>query len=565
MSQTILRREPRELPPDWQWPEDMHPVLRQVYARRNLNAVGDLNLALSGIAPVSSFEVLDAAVALLLKHRDNRIVIAGDYDSDGATSTALMLLCLREFGFRNVSYFVPDRFRLGYGLSPGAVDAIIERSADLIVTVDNGISSVAGIDVARAAGIDVLVTDHHLPPEQLPDANVIVNPNLPDVAFPGKNLAGVGVAFYVLAALGRALGQQARVAEYLDLVALGTVADVVPLDHINRILVRQGLERIRAGRCRAGIRSLCEVAKVQLRDVTSATLAFQLGPRLNAAGRLTEMSVGVECLLADGDSQALTWARQLDELNRSRREMEGSMRTQALEIVDSLQLDDSDESSARRILVLEHADWHEGLVGLIASRVRERSGCPSFAFARAADGLKGSGRSIPGFHMRDALAEVDALHPNLIARFGGHAMAAGLTIAHQDLARFREVIEALAMRRIAAEDLQRIVQSDGALSCEYLNAEAAIAVREGGPWGQGFPEPLFDGEFVLRDWRWLADAHLRMSLEAEDRNIVEAIAFNSEFSQPQADMRLRVAYRLSINDYFGDGRLQLIVEHCESL
>ena len=475
-----------------------------------------------------------------------------------------MLLCLREFGFTDVRYFIPDRFKLGYGLSVGAVDSIRECDPDLIVTVDNGISSAAGIAAARAAGIDVLVTDHHVPPEVLPDANVIVNPNLPGTQFHGQNLAGVGVAFYVLAALGRALDMPVQVAKYLDLVALGTVADLVRLDRGNRILVRQGLERIRAGHCCAGIRALCEVAGVQLPDVTAATLGYQIGPRLNAAGRLDEMSIGVDCLLAESQSAAMALARRLDELNRSRREMEVTMRNEALEIVAALSID-PDEADLQRVLVLQHPNWHEGLVGLIASRVRERSGCPSFAFAPAGDRLKGSGRSVPGFHLRDALAELDALNPNIIEQFGGHAMAAGLSLRAENFSQFKDAMEGIAASRLAADDLRRVIHSDGELATAHLTIDAATAVRDAGPWGQGFPEPLFDGEFVIREWRWLKEAHLRLSIAADDGRVVEAIAFNSEFREPETDARIRAAFRLSINDYFGDGRLQLIVEHCERL
>jgi single-stranded-DNA-specific exonuclease len=562
MSLSIRRRDRRAESADWQWPEDLHPVLRQVYERRNLSAAEDLNLALGGIAPVGSFAVLESAVELLLQHRDRRIVIAGDYDSDGATSTALMLLCLRELGFADVGYFIPDRFTLGYGLSVGAVEQIAALDAELIVTVDNGIGSVDGVAAARAAGIDVLITDHHVSPEQLPDANVIVNPNLPGTDFPGQHLAGVGVAFYVLAALGRALDNPTCVTRYLDLVALGTVADLVRLDRGNRILVQQGLARIRAGHCRPGIRALCDTANVRADSVTAETLAFQIGPRLNAAGRLEEMSVGVECLLSESAAQAKTHAVRLDQLNRSRRDIEATMRAQAMDIVESLALDDAD---TRRIIVLDHDDWHEGIVGLIASRVRERSGYPSFAFAPAANGLKGSGRSVPGFHLRDALAELDALHPGVIDHFGGHAMAAGLSLSSENLGRFRTAIEEVAARRVDDEALRRVLHTDGELESQYLSIDSAVAIRAGGPWGQGFPEPMFDGEFSIKNWRWLKDVHLRLDLEAGDGRMVEAIAFNSEFTEPEAGGRIRAAYRLSINEYFGDGRLQLIVEHCEHL
>jgi single-stranded-DNA-specific exonuclease len=310
---------------------------------------------------------------------------------------------------------------------------------------------------------------------------------------------------------------------------------------------------------------LCEIAGASLADVSASTLAYQIGPRLNAAGRLDEMSIGVECLLTDSPAEARTLATRLDTLNHSRRELEATMRAQALEIVDALAIDAPDSGDERRVLVLKHDDWHEGLVGLIASRIRERSGCPSFAFAPAGDELKGSGRSVPGFHLRDALAELDALNPGLISRFGGHAMAAGLSLRGADLGRFTAALEAIAARRLTAEDLRRVLHTDGELESRYLSVDAAAAVGQGGPWGQGFPEPLFDGEFRIREWRWLKDAHLRMQLATDDGRRVEAIAFNSEFTEPETDARIRAAYRLSINRYFGDARLQLIVEHCEPL
>ena len=562
MTVHIERRQPQTQAAGWNWPQQLHPVLRQVYERRDIAGPDDLQTELAGIEPVGSFTVLESAAQLLLEHRARRVVVVGDYDSDGATSTALMVLCLRAFGFEDVRYFVPDRFALGYGLSVAAVERIRELEPSLLVTVDNGISSFDGVAAARAAGIDVLVTDHHIAPERLPQANVIVNPNLPGTQFRGQHLAGVGVAFYVLAALGRLLGQAPRVATWLDLVALGTVADVVRLDRCNRILVEQGLQRIRAGHCRPGIAALCERAGVKLPDVTAMTLAFQLGPRLNAAGRLDDMSIGIECLLADDENAAAQCAGRLDALNRSRRELEATMREQALDIVAGLELEDAEEDAQRRVHVLSHAQWHEGLVGLIASRVRERSGLPSFAFAPAGTVLKGSGRSIPGFHLRDALAEVDALHPGLIDRFGGHAMAAGLSLDTAALPTFSAALQSVAARRIDPETLRRVLHSDGELEPGYLSLDAACAVRDGGPWGQGFPEPLFDGVFRIVEWRWLKDVHLRLQLTTDDGRQIEAIAFNSEFTDPRPELPVRIAYRLSVNDYFDDARLQLIVEHC---
>ncbi|MGD8340981.1 MAG: DHHA1 domain-containing protein, partial [Gammaproteobacteria bacterium] len=405
-------------------------------------------------------------------------------------------------------------------------------------------------------------TDHHLPPDELPDATAIVNPNMARTSFPCKSLAGVGVAFYLLAALGKALGSPSVVSKYLDIVALGTVADLVRLDQANRILVDQGLKRIRAGRCRPGIRALLEVAASAPETVTTATLGYRIGPRLNAAGRLDDMSVGVRCLITESQADARSLAEALDGLNRDRQSIEAEMKAEAMRIVDDLTLADSDLPP---VICLRRDGWHEGLVGLVASRVKERFHRPCFAFATTDNGdLKGSGRSIPGFHLRDALAEVDARHPDLIARFGGHAMAAGLTLDPAAFDRFAAAVLGVAADRIDAETLHKKILSDGGLEPEHLNLGVAKLLRDALPWGQGFPEPCFDDRFALLEKRTLKDAHLKLSLQPEaGGRTVSAIAFHqADADWPVGDVR-RVAYRLSVNDYFADERVELIVEFIE--
>jgi single-stranded-DNA-specific exonuclease len=512
------------------------------------------------------------AVDLLSAHRDSTIVIVGDFDADGATSTALMVLTLRDLGFARVEFRIPDRFREGYGLSAALVRTLDPSAAGLIVTVDNGISSHDGVSEARARGIDVLITDHHLPPDVLPDANVIVNPNLISSSFPAKSLAGVGVAFYLLAALGKALGSPAAVTRYLDLVALGTVADLVKLDQPNRILVDQGIRRMRAGQCRPGVRALLAVAGSDPASVTTSTLGYRIGPRLNAAGRLDDMSVGVKCLVSDSDAEAKALAATLDSLNRSRQDIEAGMRAEALAIVDEIDIEDGQLPAA---ICLKRDDWHEGIVGLVASRVKERYHRPCFAFAATESGeLKGSGRSIPGFHLRDALADLDAQHPSLIARFGGHAMAAGLTLPPESFEPFVAAMTAIATNRIAADWLAKTILSDGDLPPEHMSVEVARLLRDAVPWGQGFPEPCFDDHFELIESRTLKDAHLKLKLKAVPSangnasavghaTVISAIAFHqADVHWPVGAVR-RIAYRLSVNDYFADDRVELIVDYIE--
>jgi single-stranded-DNA-specific exonuclease len=445
------------------------------------------------------------------------------------------------------------------------VDAVAAQAPRLLVTVDNGISSVAGVAAARERGIDVLVTDHHLPPAVLPDANVIVNPNVPGSDFAGKQLAGVGVLFYLLAALGRALGSPTAVSRYLDLVALGTVADLVHLDRLNRILVAEGIARIRAGSCRPGIRALCEVAGVRASEATAETLGFHIAPRLNAAGRLDDMTIGVRCLLAESAAEAARLATTLHDLNRDRRALEAGMQREAIELIESVT--DLDRERLPSLICLCSDGWHEGLVGLIASRIKERYHRPTFAFAPADGGmLKGSGRSIAGFHLRDALAEVDAQHPGLIARYGGHAMAAGLTLPAAAFERVRRALEEVAAAKLEADALTARMLTDGELLPEEMTLAVARALRDFGPWGQGFPEPCFDGCFELVDQRLLKETHLKMTLRPlTSRATVDAIAFNHGAATWPAGTQLRVVYRLAINDYRATSKVQLIVSHVEAV
>ncbi len=540
---------------------ELHPVIARIYAARGVHGPAELDYRLNRLLPIGSLGGLDAAVDLLLAHRDSRITVIGDFDADGATSTALVLRCLRRFGFADVDYLVPNRFDYGYGLSPEIVAVAAERSPGLIITVDNGISSVAGVAAARALGIDVLVTDHHLPPQELPRANVIVNPNLEGSEFGSGNLAGVGVAFYLMAALGRRLendGQDkaARLpAEYLDLVALGTVADVVRLDHNNRILVRQGLERIRAGKTVPGIRALLRVAGRSAENLVSTDLGFAVGPRLNAAGRLDDMSVGIECLLTDNEAAAAQLAGELDAINHERRDIEARMREQAFAAVDSIPLEDLPNCVA-----LYDERWHAGIVGLIASRVKERCHRPVIAFAQASpDELKGSGRSVAGVHMRDLLEAVSSQSPGLIRKFGGHAMAAGLSIAPADFPAFCSVVKAQMERVYGDADFTGAILTDGALPPDALNLGFARELREAGPWGAGFPEPVFQGDFQVAEQRVVGDRHLKLKVLAQGAaRPLDAIAFNQEHPGLRGDVRL--AYRLDVNEFRGIESAQLVVE-----
>jgi single-stranded-DNA-specific exonuclease len=557
------------------WP-DVHPVLARAYRARGVATPDELALTLDRLLPVSSLDSVAAAAELLLTYRDRRVLVIGDFDADGATSTALIVRALRGWGFGAVDFLVPNRFEYGYGLTPEIVALAAQRSPQLIVTVDNGISSVAGVAAARAAGIEVLITDHHLPGTELPDARVIVNPNLPGAQFGSRALAGVGVAFYVMVALHRELSSRQLLpagaplpTDFLDLVALGTVADVVPLDLNNRILVAQGLRRIRAGRCSAGIRALLEVAGRNLTQLTATDLGFAVGPRLNAAGRLDDMSIGIRCLLADSPTEASMLAARLDQLNQERRGIEAKMQETALAAVRGLrdaELAAGPGGRRRAALCLYDPGWHQGVVGLVASRLKERLRRPVVAFADNADGtLRGSARSVPGVHIRDVFDSVAARHPGLLVRFGGHAMAAGLTLERERLDAFAQAFEAEVERLAAGAALADAVESDGALSVEEISLTTAEALREGGPWGQAFPEPCFDGEFDITRTRQVGERHLKMWVEvAGTGRRFDAIAFNllEPGREPgRIPARARLVYRLDINEYGGERRLQLLVDH----
>jgi len=547
------------------------PLFARLYASRGVTTSEQLDYGLAGLAPVGSLDNIDAAVALLLEYRDKRIIVVGDFDVDGATSTALVLRCLHDFRFTDVDYLVPNRFEFGYGLSPEIVQVAADREPQLIITVDNGISSINGVKAAKEAGIAVLVTDHHLPAEELPDADVIVNPNLADSRFASRNLAGVGVAFYLMAALGRQLAKDGEddagkvPARYLDLVALGTVADVVPLDHNNRILVQQGLNRMRAGRTVAGIKALLTQSGRQASRVVSTDLGFAVGPRINAAGRLEDMSVGIECLLTDDPAVATQHAASLDEINKERREIESTMREQAFAYVDAL-----DAKKWPACVCVYEESWHQGVVGLIAARVREKCHRPVIAFAKESDGfLKGSARSIAGVHARDLLEAVSSTHPGLISKFGGHAMAAGLTIAADGYRAFADAV-ALQMERLYPDaDFSGAIVSDGAITDEDVARwggllETAKALRDAGPWGSGFPEPMWSGDFELIEQRTVGENHLKMRLRAVDgRNVIDAIAFNQ--AGPAFRGVVQLAYKLDVNEWRGKESPQLIVEQIAAL
>ena len=546
--------------------KSLDPVYARLFAMRGITDVSELDYGLANLAPVSSLDNVDAAVDLLLSKRDQRIIIVGDYDVDGATSTALMLRCLHDFGFKDVDYRVPNRFEYGYGLTPEIVRVAAASSPALIITVDNGISSIAGVEEAKSKGIDVLITDHHLPGTDLPNADVIVNPNLPGSRFASGNLAGVGVAFYVIAALGMALERQgqkgaSRVpANYLDLVALGTVADVVPLDHNNRILVEQGIRRMRAGRTVPGISALLQQAGRQARRTVSTDLGFAVGPRLNAAGRLDDMSLGIECLLTNDHETAARHAATLDQINKDRREIESTMNDQAFAYVDTL--------DARRLpacVCLYEPSWHQGIVGLIASRVKDRCHRPVIAFANENDGfLKGSARSISGVHVRDLLESISSARPGLIDKFGGHAMAAGLTIAEGAYEEFKALAETQLAQLYPDADFSGAIVSDGPLPGDALNLPFARALREAGPWGSGFPEPMWNGDFDVLEQRTVGEKHLKLRVRpAAGGSPVDAIAFNQ--AGPVHRGVVQLAYRLDVNEYRGVESAQLIVEQIASL
>ncbi|GFM52326.1 single-stranded-DNA-specific exonuclease RecJ [Pseudomonas cichorii] len=567
-----MRIEPRLLPDTLPFLGDLPPLLTRLYAARGVMSEDELDKVLKRLIPYRELKGIDAAVDLLvtaLRERQ-RILIVGDFDADGATASTVGVLGLRLFGAAHVDYLVPNRFEYGYGLTPEIVEVALQRKPQLLITVDNGISSVEGVAAAKAAGLSVLVTDHHLPGHELPKADAIVNPNQPGCTFPSKSLAGVGVIFYVLMALRVKLrelgwfhdGQHAEpnLAELLDLVALGSVADVVPLDANNRILVHQGLMRIRAGRARPGLRAILEVAGRDASRITSTDLGFILGPRLNAAGRLDDISVGIECLLCDDPALAREMAVQLDEMNQDRKSIEQGMQREALALLEDLTVE-----SMPFGLCLFKPDWHQGVNGILASRLKERYHRPTIAFASAGEGmLKGSARSVPGFHIRDALDAVAARHPELISKFGGHAMAAGLSLPEANFPMFAEAFDLEVRRQLNEDDLTGRLLSDGTLAVEEFNLDLARELRNAGPWGQHFPEPLFHGVFRLVNNYIVGKKHLKMVLETECGSTrLDAIAFGIDLEKwpVQGQCKVEVAYRLDLNEYRGNETVQLIVTH----
>jgi single-stranded-DNA-specific exonuclease len=572
LSRTIQRREAGSA---GGLPADMHPLLRRLYAARGIRGAKDLDLSLSQMIPVSQLGGIDAAVQLLCDHfvRGSRIIVVGDFDADGATSTALVVRQLTSLGFTGVGFIVPNRFQYGYGLTPQIVRLAAEQSPALIVTVDNGISSHAGVAEASGLGIDTLITDHHLPAATLPAATAIVNPNAPGDSFPSKVLAGVGVAFYLMAALTREMqlrgwcANPPPVTELLDLVALGTIADLVPLDRNNRVLVQQGLRRIRAGKCSPGIRALIECSNRTPAEVMATELGYQVGPRLNAAGRLDDMSVGIQCLLTDDPEAARALAARLAQLNQDRRELQLQMQQEALTAIEGMRAEDPLLPLG---LCLFDDSWHQGVVGLVASRIKERLHRPVIALARADETtLKGSARSVDGVHIRDVLDAIAASQPGLIEKFGGHAMAAGLTLPSAGLQQFREAFDREVRRWLRVEDAIGVVHSDGALRREEITLDTAHLLRDSGPWGQAFPEPLFDGCFEVQQVRVLSERHLKLDVRDGDGPGWEAIAFRhfDEDDAPTVEPRARVelAYRLDVNRYNGLQKLQLVVEHLRVL
>lgn len=587
---SIIRREHIN---DEHLPNDLEPIIKQIYACRGVTSAQQLDLKVANLQGLSTdnsnkqaLKGLDDACALLYQALLSKIkiVIVGDFDADGATSTALMMVALNLMGSTNHSFLVPNRFEYGYGLTPEIVDIAVNQGAQMLVTVDNGISCVAGVNRAKALGLQVIVTDHHLPGHELPNADAIVNPNQVGCLFPSKSLAGVGVAFYVMLALRSYLREQGyfvrqqidepNIAQLLDLVALGTVADVVSLDGNNRILVEQGLKRIRAGQTRPGIQALIEVANKNQQKLVASDFGFALGPRINAAGRLDDMSYGINCLLAPDLASARAMARDLDDLNKARREIEQGMQQEAEQVLKSLSFNKKhvDENNLPNAIALYQPDWHQGVIGIVAGRLKEKFHRPCIVFAKGNDvegnnvegntEIKGSARSIAGLHIRDLLEHIDSQYPNLIIKFGGHAMAAGLSISQENFEKFETVFNDLAGKWLKAEDLQSIILSDGELDITHLTLNFAEQLSAAGPWGQNFTEPLFDDFFTLVQQRIVGEKHLKLVVEKQGK-VFDGIAFNVDVNAwPNSQVKqVHLAYRLDVNEFRGKRTVQLMIEN----
>ncbi|EIU6777375.1 single-stranded-DNA-specific exonuclease RecJ [Vibrio parahaemolyticus] len=563
-------------------PDSIPPILKRIYINRGITDIAQLETSARGLHSYQKLGGIEQAVELLFQaiQEQKRIIVVGDFDADGATSSALSVLALRMLGSNNVDYLVPNRFEDGYGLSPEVVDQALELGAEMIMTVDNGVSSIEGVRYAKENGITVLVTDHHLPGQVLPEVDAMVNPNLDSCAFPSKALAGVGVAFYLMMALcvhmrkhnwfAQQGMQEPKLMELIDLVALGTVADVVPLDENNRILVHQGLQRIRAGKARPGIQALIEVAKRDARRLVASDFGFALGPRINAAGRLDDMSFGVELLMCNNIHAARRMASELDGLNQTRKEIEEGMKQEAMAFCERLQFGENSELPYG--LSLFQRDWHQGVIGILASRIKEKFHRPVIAFADGGEGtIKGSCRSIPGLHMRDALDFIDTQNPGLIIKFGGHAMAAGLTIKEQDFERFSRLFDEVVKKELDEAALKGVIHTDGELKPEEFSMHIAEQLRAGGPFGQAFPEPIFDGEFKVLHQKLVGEKHLKLMLEplykGHPTNVmIDGIAFNVDLRRwPDASVKtVRLAYKLDVNEFRGNQSLQLMIDHIEA-
>ncbi|ENS1773063.1 single-stranded-DNA-specific exonuclease RecJ [Vibrio parahaemolyticus] len=563
-------------------PDSIPPILKRIYINRGITDIAQLETSARGLHSYQKLGGIEQAVELLFQaiQEQKRIIVVGDFDADGATSSALSVLALRMLGSNNVDYLVPNRFEDGYGLSPEVVDQALELGAEMIMTVDNGVSSIEGVRYAKENGITVLVTDHHLPGQVLPEVDAMVNPNLDSCTFPSKALAGVGVAFYLMMALcvhmrkhnwfAQQGMQEPKLMELIDLVALGTVADVVPLDENNRILVHQGLQRIRAGKARPGIQALIEVAKRDARRLVASDFGFALGPRINAAGRLDDMSFGVELLMCNNIHAARRMASELDGLNQTRKEIEEGMKQEAMAFCERLQFGENSELPYG--LSLFQCDWHQGVIGILASRIKEKFHRPVIAFADGGEGtIKGSCRSIPGLHMRDALDFIDTQNPGLIIKFGGHAMAAGLTIKEQDFERFSRLFDEVVKNELDEAALKGVILTDGELKPEEFSMHIAEQLRAGGPFGQAFPEPIFDGEFKVLHQKLVGEKHLKLMLEplykGHPTNVmIDGIAFNVDLRRwPDASVKtVRLAYKLDVNEFRGNQSLQLMIDHIEA-
>ena len=565
----------RDVPDGINLPDSIHPVLKRIYASRNIKSSEDLDYSLGSLIPYEELGGIDDAVILLQEMitQKKRILIVADFDADGATSCALAIRGLTAMGAEDVIYVVPNRFEHGYGLSPKIVDVALDHDPDLIVTVDNGISSISGVEHAKKNGIKVLITDHHLPGDKLPSADVIINPQLKEDKFPSKNLAGVGVIFYILLALRAKLKAEnwfdeknikyPNLANLLDLVALGTISDLVPLDKNNRTMVAHGLKLMRKNKSKAGILAILNQSGRQLSTLTSGDLSFAIAPRLNAAGRLTDMSLGIECLLTDDKENATEMAKKLNQLNIERRQIQDNMEEQAFTEFEKY-LQDTSKKIPHGICIYNQ-NWHQGVVGILAAKIKEKFNRPVIVFAQECQGiLKGSARSITELHIKDVFDEIARLYPELILTFGGHAMAAGLTIEESQFDRFSDVFNKVVDRYISSDSLEDQCLTDGELSGDDFSLPLALAIQNAGPWGQSFPEPIFVGQFKILDKRVVGESHLKLKLQSRNNNTLDAIAFNmTDDDWPSKLEQITSTYRLGINNYRGHSQIQLFIEHIE--